>query len=78
MTAYELQLMANARGRSSTTLAWMTAAFHRSKKLDGLEKILQPYDDFKLGGIAAKRQEFDGIFQMMSMMSMSEEPDNGD
>lgn len=48
MTAWELQLAANAHGKSSVALAWMTAALSRSKKMKPLSEMIAPYESFKL------------------------------
>lgn len=77
MTAWELQLAANARGKATTAQAWVTAALYRSKKLDPLEDMLDPYDSFKLGGEAAQRASFDGIFQMMAAASAAQKEREG-
>ena len=49
MTAWELQLCANAAQRAAISSSWMTAAFYRTKKLEPLDEMLAPYDSFKLG-----------------------------
>ncbi len=82
MTAWELQLAANAHGKSSATMAWMTAALSRSKKMKPLAEMLEPYDSFKLD--EDREQEIKGInaFQYMmarakSQQQAQDEPEKG-
>jgi len=72
MTAWELQLAANAHGKATATLAWLTAGYQRSKKLKPLKDITSSYDLKVSKGKKAETRNTNLYQAMMAMVRKQE------
>ena len=72
MTPWELQLCANAAGKSMSVTAWLTAALHRSKKMPELGELTRRYDP-KLDGDVEQDIAETSLLGMLNRMADTDE-----
>jgi len=76
MTPWELQLCANAHGKSMSTLAWMTAGMHRSKKMPSLAELTKPYEPRIDGDVEQDLAEMSLFGKLSRMADAAEAKEN--
>ena len=83
MTAWELQLCANGKGKATATLAWLSAGFARTKKLKPLASVVEQYDP-KIAPEVKEEARVSSLYAgMMAMVQKSQDevegasPDDG-
>lgn len=74
MTSWELQLCANAHGKATATLAWMTAGFQRTQKLKPLDQITKVYDPVIEEEIIEQTRQ-NNLFEFMKALADQDAPD---